>query len=417
MARNESDYRRKCHRHIFRNKIAPFGLNCRGACSVLGSSSMILITAALLASSSGNWPAWCAVGAGAGVYLFYRGFRLMQRRRLILNTPSSKIRSASMGLVEISGLATGPYVIASPLKQADCFYYRSIAWELRQEGKNRDWVKLGEESLHVPFYLDDSTGTLLVDPTNAEMDLHCDFKEQYGGMMSFSRSEMSGSVNDFLSRHGANFNRPLKVEEYCIKPKNFLFVLGTLAQNPHREADPTLLPTNNLVLEQAAIATAAVSASSSSGVPPHGAPFVGKNYHQVPRLPDGSPAPIQSANMSQQQLVAAVMMKAGIVNPAAWAIAGVAPEAAARLKLYSAASTAPASNGPKENSFATGAALDPNPPVVLMKGTHDPAFFISWRSQRDVVSSLAWKSFAMIWGGPALTLVCVYILLAKFNLL
>jgi hypothetical protein len=49
-----------------------------------------------------------AIGALAGVYLFYRGFRLLQRKRLILNTPTSKVRSASMGLVEINGLAIGP---------------------------------------------------------------------------------------------------------------------------------------------------------------------------------------------------------------------------------------------------------------------------------------------------------------------
>jgi hypothetical protein len=52
---------------------------------------------------------------------------------------------------------------------------------------------------------------------------------------------------------------------------------------------------------------------------------------------------------------------------------------------------------------------------VLMKGAHSPAFFISWRSQRDVVKSLGWKSALMIWGGPAVTLVCVYILALEFG--
>lgn len=377
---------------------------------------MTEMAAILLTSASGNLPAYCVIGAGVGVYLFYRGFRLLQRRRLILNTPSSKIRSASIGLVEISGLATGAYVITSPLKQVDCFYYRSIAWELRQQGKSRNWVKIGEESLHVPFYLDDGTGTLLVDPNNAEMDLHCDFKEEYGSLMGFSRSEMSSNISDFASRHGANFSRPVKVEEYCIKPKNFIFALGTLAQNPHRETDTASLLSQNGAPEQAASASAAASAGAI--FPPHpGPPFVGAKYHQIPRLPDGSPAPIQTTGASQHQIVAAAMLKAGIANPAAWAIAGVSPQAAAQIKPNSAHSAAGASSGPKENSFATEATLDPHPPVVLMKGTHDPVFFISWRSQRDVVSSLAWKSSLMIWGGPALTLVCVYILLANFKLL
>ena len=52
-----------------------------------------------------------------------------------------------------------------------------------------------------------------------------------------------------------------------------------------------------------------------------------------------------------------------------------------------------------------------------MKGQNNPAFFISWRSQREVTESLAWKSTLMIWGGPALTLLCLYVLAMKFGLL
>jgi len=60
-------------------------------------------------------------------------------------------------------------------------------------------------------------------------------------------------------------------------------------------------------------------------------------------------------------------------------------------------------------------AFDLHPPVVLMKGSHDPAFFISWRSQRDVVKSLGWKSTLMIWGGPTLTVACLYFLFEHWN--
>ena len=59
---------------------------------------------------------WLApvLGAGLGVHLFYRGFRLLARKRLIMNTPTAKIRSAAMGLVEVSGLAAGPFMITAP---------------------------------------------------------------------------------------------------------------------------------------------------------------------------------------------------------------------------------------------------------------------------------------------------------------
>ena len=44
--------------------------------------------AVILASTNvGRIDVWAAIGAGAGVYLFYKGFRMLQRKRLILDTP------------------------------------------------------------------------------------------------------------------------------------------------------------------------------------------------------------------------------------------------------------------------------------------------------------------------------------------
>jgi E3 ubiquitin ligase len=369
---------------------------------------MIQLAAIIVSSVPTNALAMAVVGAGAGVYLFYRGFRLLQRRRLILNTPSSKIRSASMGLVEINGLATGARVITSPIKQVDCFYYRSMAWELRQQGKNRKWVKIAEESLHVPFYIDDGSGTLLVDPNGAEMDLHCDFREEYNHSIFSGGAEVTGPVGQFLSRHGADFARQLKVEEYCIKPKNFLFVLGTLAQNPAMSAESD---------HMASLAATAGATTAPGHTRPFvnaaGLPLLGANYRQIVHLqPESTPA---GTDINQQQRISAALIQAGITNPAAWAVAGVTPQEGAQVKPYPDAGAN--RSLAKENASFTNAALDPHPPVVLMKGTHDPAYFISWRSQRDVVNSLGWKSALMIWGGPALTLFCIYLLLANFNFL
>ena len=43
-----------------------------------------------------------------------------------------------------------------------------------------------------------------------------------------------------------------------------------------------------------------------------------------------------------------------------------------------------------------------------MKGKNSPTFLISWRSQRDLARSLGWKCALMIWGGPLLSLLCLY---------
>lgn len=354
----------------------------------------------IVASTPMNLLAAAAVGAAGGLYLFYRGFRLLQRKRLILNTPHSRIRSASMGLVEINGLATGPYVINSPLKQLSCYYYRSIAWEYKQRGKDSEWVKVAEESLHVPFYMDDGSGKLLVDPSGAEMDLHCDMHEEYNRSVLLSGPEMPGSVYSFLSRHGVDSSRRIKVEECCISPNNPLFILGTLSQNPGLNA--SVVPA---WAAQTAQKSAAVSAPPISSV---------NKQPQIVQLSGGSTA-VSATEMTQQQKIAAALVKAGITNPAAWAVAGVGPQSAVQHGSSVSSAIAISPETPQETDQDTKESFDLHPPVVLMKGSHDPTFFISWRSQRDLVATMGWKSTLMIWGGPALTLVCVYILLAHFD--
>jgi hypothetical protein len=385
-----------------------------------------LLTAHILLRGSDESWIWALVGAAAGVYLFFRGFRMLQRKRLILNTPSSKIRSASMGLVEVSGLAVGPYTMAAPITSLPCYYYRTMAWQWKQSGKNSEWVKVADESLHLLFYLDDNTGRVLVNPQGAELDIHRDFHEEYSDSLFSSKDFVPPNVSSFLSRYGVNNEKKVKVEEYCIKPKNALFILGTLAENPGVEVSSTPVRTVmgltaglklnapgfvedriESVLSGLPGVTSTTSTSTFTTVIPSG------NDHQKPglqpetiRLTSENGSPATSLSMTQQQKIAAALTKAGITNPAAWAAAGL-PQAAAP-----AVQTASTSGAPDDSQE-----FDVKPKVVLMKGTHDPAFFISWRSQRDVVASLGWKSPLYIWGGPALTLLCAYIVAMHFDLL
>src|SRR5712671_3135806 len=84
------------------------------------------------------------VAVAGGFYCFIRGFRLLARKRLLLNTPASKIRSASLGLVEVSGVATGPYSLPAPITGSPCYFYRTIVWRQDEETKTHDWKKVAE---------------------------------------------------------------------------------------------------------------------------------------------------------------------------------------------------------------------------------------------------------------------------------
>jgi len=380
---------------------------------VSGPKNMLLVPAIVFYSSSSShtdgW-VWAAVGACAGVYLFYRGFRLLQRKRLIMDTPASKIRSASMGLVEISGLAVGPYTLPAPITGAPCYYYRTLAWQWKQNGKSSSWVKVAEESMHVPFYLDDNTGRVLVDPQGAEMDIHRDFHEEFSNSLFSSSLEVPANICSFLGRHGVETDKKIKVEEYCVKIKNFLFVLGTLAENHGLTASPT--PVRTLSADQRLVSiqipgglgNLSMRTGSATGPLTFALSKEDVGSAEVIRLSPES-APAKTMDMTQQARVSAAMMKAGILSPVAWAVAGV----------QYPGSTANQAGGGSATATAPAEEFDLSPKTVLMKGAHNPAFFISWQSQRDVVQSLGWKSALMIWGGPALTLLCVYVLAVQFG--
>ena len=214
------------------------------------------------------------------------------------------------------------------------------------------------------------------------------------------------NVLGFLSRHGVSTDKKIKIEEYCIKPKNALFILGTLAENDGIEAGPTPLHSFSSDQFQFNVQNPGILAGMFAGAlkpRPGVVTFTGEEVVQLQHSNSTG-----ALGKDDQGKIAAAMMKAGITNPAAWAAAGLAQAGAPiSVSTGSHGSAAAATMAPEQ--------FDLHPKVVLKKGTHDPAFFISWRSQKDIVQSLGWKSFGMIWGGPALTLLCTYILAAHFG--
>ncbi|MFZ0298992.1 MAG: GIDE domain-containing protein [Candidatus Sulfotelmatobacter sp.] len=379
---------------------------------------MTIATLLLRSSNPGGFILWCLIGICGGIYLFVQGFRLLQRRRLILDTPASRIRSASMGMVELNGLAVGPYTIVAPITARPCYCYRTFVWEWKQSGKNKQWVKVAAECMHVPFFLDDNTGKVMVDPRGADLDLHQDFHQEFCDGFFTTKEEAPPNVRSFLSRHGIMTTNKIKVEESCIKPKNALFLLGTLADNPGLELTPDpvhdsettrLIVGNplsfsiNTEIVRNALSPVTGGDGGFSGLSLSGGlqhdPALDPIYDKAistTRATHPSPDP-GTAKTADPAAVAAALQKAGISSPGAWAAAQVTPTAGA-------------------TSNATDA-FNSRPAVVLMKGKNNPTFLISWRSQRDLAGSLAWKCTLMIWGGPALALLSLYVLLAITHLL
>jgi hypothetical protein len=391
---------------------------------------VILSTLILRSSDPSGLLLWCVVGFCAGIGLFIYGFRLLQRRRLILDTPFSKIRSASMGMVEVNGLAAGPYTMLAPITARPCYYYRTLVWEWKQSGRNKSWVKVVSERMHLPFFVDDNTGRLLVDPRGADLDLHRDFEQEFCDSFFSSKDPVPDSVRSFLGRHGILTNNKIKVEEFCIKPKNSLFILGTLGENPDIEVSaqpvPDLEPLNSISSHGFSLSLNSISFSSRNNDDAFNIGSLAERLgvqsdvrHEVVHLSSDS-GPTKTADMSQQQKIAAALLKAGISNPTAWSAAGV-PTAHddPGITVLTAPITPANGNGSASNvsssDQANGFVL--HPPVVLRKGTNNKTFLISWRSQQELARSLGWKCTLMIWGGPALALLSLYLFLGIERLL
>ncbi len=363
-------------------------------------------------------------GASTGLWLVSRSFRTVRRKRLILNCPASKIRSAASGLVEICGLAVGPYTIDAALSGISCFYYRTLAWQLKQSGKDKKWEKVADESMHVPFYIDDNTGRVLVDPQGANLDLQCEIQEEFNTLRFSNRLNLPANIASFLSRHGVATDKSVKIEEYCIKPKKVVFVLGTLTRNPGLTVSATPVPTvsgdqgsfesplrsdetgRSAPAMRAAVTSKGVDAlrpseSTSSIADVTFESGAGFGTPEVIRL-GGGERPFEAIAMTQQEKVAAALTRAGISDPAGWTDGSRHPVVTINTSRGGAAAAA-----------APALAFDLKPQTVLTKGT-EPGLFISWRSQRDVVQALGWKSALMIWGGPTLTAASGCILIAHF---
>ncbi len=164
------------------------------------------------------------IGVPLGIFLFYRGFSLLARKRLIQSVPTSTVRGAALGMVELSGKASGPYTVLSPLSQTECYYYKAEAHVLEQEGDRNAPRGKSVEILSVPFFLEDETGSVLIDARGAEISLPCTFDAVESG---YSSGEC---ISHFMGRRGLQ-NARARLLEYCVSDGDPLYVLGALAEN------------------------------------------------------------------------------------------------------------------------------------------------------------------------------------------
>ncbi len=157
-----------------------------------------------------------------GIALIAIAFRQRQRYRLIADTPTSKIRSAAQGFVELEGhVQEGSLpLLHSPLGNRQCVWYSySVDRQVREDKKTR-WVSERSGSSTQWFQIDDSTGQCMIDPTGADVNtLH-----QYTW---YGDSLFPATIGDsgHLFNHSLLNNR-YRYTERLIFPHEKLYALG-----------------------------------------------------------------------------------------------------------------------------------------------------------------------------------------------
>ncbi len=109
----------------------------------------------------GDLAVWALIGAGMGVYWFFKGFRELKARRTIQDIPTSRIATGAVGsLVEIQGaiVCEPGQLIPAPVSGILCvFYYLEIQKLVRTKNssywKTIDWVYSD-----AGFLVDDGSG-------------------------------------------------------------------------------------------------------------------------------------------------------------------------------------------------------------------------------------------------------------------
>jgi hypothetical protein len=109
--------------------------------------------------------------AAAAAYSFRHAFKAWAKNRVIEDTPTSRVRSAAQGYVEISGLSLLPpdSHIKAPLTGKPCAWWRYKIEERRSAGRSRSWFTIQSDTSAESFLLDDGTGQCLIDPRGAEV--------------------------------------------------------------------------------------------------------------------------------------------------------------------------------------------------------------------------------------------------------
>ena len=161
---------------------------------------------------------------GAGPWFFFKGFRHLHTCRLIQNTPTARIRSMAMGLVEINGEVVPRSTVAAPFSGHPCAYWEV---DVSVRGRNRNsWTVVHRNQSGNPFFLRDDTGMAMIYPRGAESRINFGTDEECLGI------NLPPCYAEYLREHPSALNplvrlASLRFRERTLQEGQRVYVLGS----------------------------------------------------------------------------------------------------------------------------------------------------------------------------------------------
>lgn len=111
-----------------------------------------------------------ALAIAAALFAFFYAFASFRKARLIEDTPTSVIRSAPQGYVELIGMTKPDQKkLKAPLTAQPCLWYEFKVEKHVRSGKKSYWRTVRSGDSDTSFYLEDDTGLCHVHPEGAQV--------------------------------------------------------------------------------------------------------------------------------------------------------------------------------------------------------------------------------------------------------
>jgi hypothetical protein len=163
----------------------------------------------------------------AGPLAFFHGFKALRVHQLIQDTPTARVRSMAMGIVELNGAVVPRSQVAAPFTNRPCVWWEVEIQQLESSSRSgtRSWRTVHHTASGHPFYLRDETGVAMIYPQGADCRVPYDVGEETNGL------GVPDLYMDFMKEQNLGLRAiwalgPMRFRERRLEEGQHVFVLG-----------------------------------------------------------------------------------------------------------------------------------------------------------------------------------------------